>query len=394
MFVVSFLTVLSLLVQQVAAHGALHNIMIRKAGPKSKEVCGAQFNIDRDGVANKNGLMLASNNKDTLGNPYLSTCPWTVCTGFQYEDNVENLYTFPAGTVLPLRYYIGNHHEGWANVSVINTKTDTIIGSMLKSWDSKFSVYDNWNTCPNVPDLDQNKFEVTIPDLGDQCTTPGVCAVQFFWFSKIYDNQMFNSCVDFVQPYGGSTVPPMVTNYQPSSTQFIGCVASGGEQVLPYFGNASYPGSTSNSAMQSSNTSSTVKATTMNASSAVAASSAVVSASSTAAVMSQVMNNVAITASAASVGMASASASAMSGMASAGSNWTSVGTISLNGSLASATAVSGAVTVTETVATATVTQTIYVQVEAVGTSTAAMAAMMTKRETRSRAHHQQRRHAH
>ncbi|KAL7413956.1 hypothetical protein BDY24DRAFT_440884 [Mrakia frigida] len=228
----------ALLLPLVSAHGGIISHFIREAGDKSLEVCGQEFNDDRTGVRDGNNvfgqildhsLISGSKWKDP------DACNWRLCSGLQYEDNVANTYYYPIGAIVPINVFILNansplsssfprseltpifswhllqRHAGIANVSIVDTKTNEVVGSPLIEWtDGKYAEYDNVNTCPDGPAVAETAFNVTIPDLGDKCTKGGDCVVQWYWYSESANNQTFNSCIDFVQPFGGSALPAMV----------------------------------------------------------------------------------------------------------------------------------------------------------------------------------------
>ena len=65
--------------------------------------------------------------------------------------------------------------SGNANVSIVDTTSNTVIGDALISWD----VYASTATGVTA---DQTNFDITIPeDLGGKCTTAGDCVIQWFW---------------------------------------------------------------------------------------------------------------------------------------------------------------------------------------------------------------------
>lgn len=63
--------------------------------------------------------------------------------------------------------------------AIVDTATNKVIGSELKSWDKDYGKYDHVNTCPNGPPQEQTDFNITMPDLGDQCTEGGKCVIQW-----------------------------------------------------------------------------------------------------------------------------------------------------------------------------------------------------------------------
>jgi hypothetical protein len=106
-----------------------------------------------------------------------------------------------AGTEVPIDVFALNRHGGVANVSIVDTATNTVIGSSLKEWtDGNYLQYDFSNTCPSHPPLDEGmsspfvlaeggntqahafsppsaivSFNITIPYLGDKCKNGGDC---------------------------------------------------------------------------------------------------------------------------------------------------------------------------------------------------------------------------
>ncbi|KAA8651648.1 uncharacterized protein ATNIH1004_000539 [Aspergillus tanneri] len=69
-------------------------------------------------------------------------------------------------------------HTGVANVSVVDTASNTIIGTPLKSWDEYAS------TATSVKD-NQTSFSVATPDeLGNKCSKTGACVLQWYWFAE------------------------------------------------------------------------------------------------------------------------------------------------------------------------------------------------------------------
>lgn len=59
-------------------------------------------------------------------------------------------------------------HKGYANVSVVDTAANAVIGAPLISWPSNYAASAN-------PPANQTKFSVKIPELGGKCTVPGAC---------------------------------------------------------------------------------------------------------------------------------------------------------------------------------------------------------------------------
>ena len=129
---------------------------------------------------------------------------------------------YTVGQEVEIEVDIRAPHTGVANVSVVSTSSGSVIGSALKSWDEYGS---NAYTIPE----DQEKFTVTIPDVGSDCASPGDCVIQWFWDAASID-QTYEACIDFTVGGGsgsGSTAPkPSASVPKPSSNSTISAVAT------------------------------------------------------------------------------------------------------------------------------------------------------------------------
>lgn len=112
------------------------------------------------------------------------------------------MQTWTAGQIVDFAFDLRAPHAGFANVSIVDTKTNKVIGEPLATW------ADFANNAYPTP-ANQTKFAVTIPaDLGGRCATAGDCVVQHFWDSRSVD-QSYESCVDFVVAGSGSGTAPV-----------------------------------------------------------------------------------------------------------------------------------------------------------------------------------------
>jgi len=84
---------------------------------------------------------------------------------------------FRPGAQLAIEYMIKTPHPGYANLSVVDTKTNKPIGAPLKVF-SKFG-----ETVDNADELD---WSFNMSDTGRKCSTPGNCVLQFWWRSDEY----------------------------------------------------------------------------------------------------------------------------------------------------------------------------------------------------------------
>jgi predicted carbohydrate-binding protein with CBM5 and CBM33 domain len=114
-----------------------------------------------------------------------------------FEDNKANVQTFSPGQKIQMTIKIGAPHTGTANVSIVDTKANAVIGDQL----IYFSDYAS-NSHP-IPANNTN-FEITMPtDLGGKCTQAGDCVIQWFWNAP-EAKQTYESCVDFTMSGSGT----------------------------------------------------------------------------------------------------------------------------------------------------------------------------------------------
>ncbi|GAP82764.2 putative chitin binding protein [Rosellinia necatrix] len=165
----------------VQGHAVMTSPAPRNTGPKQLERCGAIVTavLQRDLAGPIENAMKAV---DASYN-----CNAYLCRGYQYEDNVSKLKAVSAGDVLTFHIdLVAGHHPGYANVSVVNLASNTVIGAPLVSWA-------DWPDSTSGPP----RNDITIPNtLASACDEGGKCAIQWFWWS-ISNSQTYESCVDF-----------------------------------------------------------------------------------------------------------------------------------------------------------------------------------------------------
>ncbi|KAI2629464.1 hypothetical protein GGS21DRAFT_545347 [Xylaria nigripes] len=178
---VFFLTALS----GVQSHAVIQTPEPRGTGSKQLELCGGAVTdaLERD-IAGPIEDAVDDADEDYHCNAYL-------CRGYQYEDNEDKVQAVKAGDVLTFHIdLIAGHHPGYANVSVVDLKSNTVIGDPLVKWD-------NWPDSKSGPPRNDTDFTATIPDtLGTACNEGGKCAIQWYWWS-ISNSQTYESCLDF-----------------------------------------------------------------------------------------------------------------------------------------------------------------------------------------------------
>ncbi|KAJ5247387.1 chitin binding protein [Penicillium chermesinum] len=178
----------------VHGHGFVTNPTPRLPGSAMEAACGQQAynNQEADRYGNVQGMLQVASSQSDYN---AAECDIWLCKGYKYADNKKNVYSYSAGQTVDFTVDIRAPHTGVANVSVVDTASNTVIGDPLVYWPVYASVA---TTLP----ANDTKFSVTIPDdLGDKCTTGGACVLQWYWYAQSID-QTYESCVDFT--VGGS----------------------------------------------------------------------------------------------------------------------------------------------------------------------------------------------
>ncbi|KDN36721.1 hypothetical protein RSAG8_10650, partial [Rhizoctonia solani AG-8 WAC10335] len=194
---IAALTFVSALVGQVMGHGLVTDPPIRQPGNAFKANCGDQmfYNVQSDPAGNIQQL-----NQLKASSFSANSCNLNLCKGLQFADvSTANIQSWTAGQVVPIKVDIRAPHTGSANVSIIDTASNTMIGSPLK-------VFEVYASTSSPITADQTSFSVTIPDLGSKCATAGSCVLQWWWDAPSV-TQTYESCVDFTQSGSGSGVP-------------------------------------------------------------------------------------------------------------------------------------------------------------------------------------------
>ncbi|KAF7515929.1 hypothetical protein G7054_g14371 [Neopestalotiopsis clavispora] len=185
------LTFGAIVAPMVSAHGMIKTPTPRGAGSAMSSACGSQiYNMmSSDAYGNIQG------ETQLIGSDFTDECNLWQCKGMQYSDNTANLQSYSTGDVVDITYDIRAPHTGTANVSIVDTASNTIIGDILASWDVFAS-----NSQASA--ANETSFSITIPDLGGKCTTGGECVIQHYWDSQSA-GQTYESCIDFT--VGGSS---------------------------------------------------------------------------------------------------------------------------------------------------------------------------------------------
>ncbi|KAF2226305.1 hypothetical protein BDZ85DRAFT_173532, partial [Elsinoe ampelina] len=185
------------LVASVSAHGRFMSPAPRTAGQAFAGACGQQafYQVSADPNGNVQGLLQVVRGQSDYR---ADACIANLCKGLKYEDNTDKVQRYTAGQVVPMTFNVAAPHTGSANVSVVRTSDNTVIGQPLKSWS---------NFAPNAGGAapDQGSFSITIPDTGSECASPGACVLQHWWDAdKPNISQTYESCIDVVIGGGSS----------------------------------------------------------------------------------------------------------------------------------------------------------------------------------------------
>ncbi|KAE8440715.1 hypothetical protein EG329_006784 [Mollisiaceae sp. DMI_Dod_QoI] len=187
----SLLAVLPILSTLVSGHGLITKPWPRTPGAKSLANCGPTVtnNIKGDNTSHVEGLPEAAS---TDAKFKASDCNLWLCRGLALEDSaISSVPAYTPGQKVSISVKITIKHHGTANVSVVSTKTNKIIGDELLYWDKYAD-----ERLSSLP-ANNTQFDVVIPTtLGSQCATAGDCVLQWWWYGTAA-RQTYESCVDF-----------------------------------------------------------------------------------------------------------------------------------------------------------------------------------------------------
>lgn len=179
-------------------HGEISSPKPRRVGPAMIASCGQQAASNMGNPqGNVQGILQTAQSQQDY-DP--ATCNLWLCKGFKFDDNTANVQSYTVGQVVPFSITIGAPHTGVMNVSVVDTASNSVIGSPLVSQTDYAS---NSHTIP----AENKEFDVTIPDVGSQCSTPGACVLQWFWDAADI-NQTYEDCIDFTIGGGSGGAAP------------------------------------------------------------------------------------------------------------------------------------------------------------------------------------------
>ena len=198
----TILLALAGLLYSVSAHGFIVSPSPRTPGEAYQAACGnTLYNNQKSDPAGPIELLMQSASSITDA----AKCHLWLCKGYQFDDNTANVHTYSLGETIPMKVEIRAPHTGHANVSIVNTKKNTVIGTALKSWESYAS------TATGVT-ADETSFDITMPTELEGCETAGDCLIQWFWYAPPGVDQTYEGCIDFVVRGSGNTPKPPATS--------------------------------------------------------------------------------------------------------------------------------------------------------------------------------------
>ncbi|KAB5570103.1 hypothetical protein GE09DRAFT_1054998 [Coniochaeta sp. 2T2.1] len=192
--ILPLLLLLTSLPNPVLSHGYLTHPPPRQPGPSTLSACGSPIYsaITRDLTSHIEGLPELSTLPDS-GFTNSTLCNLWLCRGLQYADNLNQTQLWRTGEVVKVKVKITIPHDGMANVSVVDTRRNEVVGEMLKVWEAGYANEKEFFE-GRMP-RDVTEFEVTLPKgLEGRCRGGGDC---WWWYGK-GARQTYESCVDFV----------------------------------------------------------------------------------------------------------------------------------------------------------------------------------------------------
>jgi len=201
------LLALASVLSSASGHGVIVSPPPRTPGAAYQAVCGNTiYNNQKADPAGPVELLLQSAGSIVDA----AACNMWLCKGYQFADNGANVQTYARGEKVPMRVDIRAPHTGYANVSIVDTASNSVVGTALRSWKSYAS------TATGVG-AGETAFDITVPADLDGCSSPGDCVIQWFWYSPPGVDQTYEGCIDFVVAGSAATSkkPPATTTTVP-----------------------------------------------------------------------------------------------------------------------------------------------------------------------------------
>ncbi|KAK7753469.1 hypothetical protein SLS62_004544 [Diatrype stigma] len=179
------------------SHGLIRSPAPRAPGAATTAACGPKIagEIASDPTSHVEGLPELGLADGAAFDP--ARCNVWLCKGLQFADNSgAGVQAYAPGESVPIAINLAIPHAGSANVSIVDTAANAVVGAPLIAWPSGYA--DEKEFYAGTTPADQTDFSVTIPeDLGGKCAEPGACVIQWWWYGE-GAKQTYESCIDFV----------------------------------------------------------------------------------------------------------------------------------------------------------------------------------------------------
>lgn len=194
---------LATLASLALGHGYVKTPAMRMPGDLTRAACGRSVvdSIVGDPTSHVEGLPeLAAADSEYDA----AACNLWLCRGVLLESATA-VPAYAPGQTVDISAVITIPHAGPANVSIVDTAANEIIGEQLLVWPTGYA--DERQFYNHSLPLNQTEFSITIPtDLGDKCATAGDC-VSCSVFLSCYNTVC---CIAFTDgkpsPYIGHSV--------------------------------------------------------------------------------------------------------------------------------------------------------------------------------------------
>ncbi|KAK1831845.1 hypothetical protein QBC39DRAFT_243734, partial [Podospora conica] len=178
-----------------SAHGNITFPAARLPGPAMLAVCGqaAVNTVLSDGTIALEEVVPAS-----------AACNIGLCRGAQFADvPASHIQSYSPGQVVLVEVALTIPHLGPANLSIVETATNVIVGDILLFFDAYAD-----ESAAELPG-NNTAFGVTMPvgkkgeEVVRRCGVAGQCVLQWWWLGTDA-KQTYESCVDFVMVPAGT----------------------------------------------------------------------------------------------------------------------------------------------------------------------------------------------
>jgi hypothetical protein len=182
-------TLLLALAATASAHGNITFPAARLPGPAMVALCGqpAVDTVLSDGTIALEEVVPAS-----------SACNIGLCRGAQFADvPAAHIQSYSPGQVVLVEVALTIPHLGPANLSIVETATNAVVGDILLFFDAYAD-----EAAEELPG-NNTAFGVTMPvgkkgeEVVARCGVAGNCVLQWWWLGT-GAKQTYESCVDFV----------------------------------------------------------------------------------------------------------------------------------------------------------------------------------------------------